>query len=197
MISTYQIAGRPAFPIITNFLAYAIERQTMTTNPRPTRLTDAMKLAAATDLVADMIKSHDLEENQRDGAVRDIVQHATAHMDGYELAKVLDDRCMWSCDLGMAEALDGYSAAARKQLEIAQKAWFETEQPAQPAEAGQRIAFKWGGQQHTGTVGEVWAHGVAQFAVKVDGDDMADASSQRRAIVDWEDCRLLPKDVAA
>jgi hypothetical protein len=169
----------------------------MTTNPRPTRLTDAMKLAAAADLVADMIRNHDLEENQRDGAVRDIAQHATAHMDGYELAKVLDDRCLWSCDLAMADALDGYSSAARKQLDIAQKAWFEAEMPTAPAAAGQRIAFKWGGQSHTGTVGEVWAHGVAQFAVKVDGDDMADTSSQRRAIVNWEDCQLIPAESAA
>lgn len=169
----------------------------MSQNPRPTRLTEAMKLAAATDLVTDMIKSHDLDEGQRDGAIRDIAKHAAQNMDGYELAKTLDDRCYWSCDLVMAEALDGYSSAARKQLDAAQKAWFEAEQPTPPVEPGQRVEFKWGGKRHTGIVGAVYPHGVAQFTVKVDGDEAGDGASQSRAIVNWEDCQPIPVESAA
>ena len=163
----------------------------MSPNPRPTRLTDAMKQAVAEELVADLIKDNELEEGQREGAVADIVRHAHSNMDGYELAKTLDDRCCWSCDLSMAEALDGYSSVARKHLDAAQRAWFEAEMPTPPAEPGQRIEFTWGGQDYTGTVGEVFAHGVAQFAVKIDGDADADAASQRRAIVNWENCRPI------
>ncbi len=40
-VTTYQIAGRSPFPIITDFLAYAIERQTMTHRQNVTQLTSA------------------------------------------------------------------------------------------------------------------------------------------------------------
>lgn len=169
----------------------------MSPNPRPTRLTEDMKLAAAAELVGDLIKEHHLDEQQRAGAIADIARHASSSMDGYEIAKTLDDRCYWSCDLEMAEALDGYSHIAHKHLAAAQLAWFEAEKPTAPAEPGQRIEFKWGGKAHTGTVDEIYAHGAAQFTVKVDGDEAADTSSQRRAIVNWEDCRPISTDAPA
>lgn len=163
---------------------------------RPTRLTDEMKKAVAAELVADLIKEGHLEEDQTDDAIRDIMRCAHNGIGGYELAKELDDRCHWDCDLEMATVLDDYSFIARNHIDAAQRAWFESEKPKPPAQPGDRVSFIWGRESHTGTIDSVFEHGAAQFTIKIDGDGAADTSSQRRAIVNWEDVTPLPAGAA-
>lgn len=146
-----------------------------------------MKKAVAAELVADLIEEGHLRESQTDDAIRDIMQCAHNGIGGYELAKELDSRCRWDCDLEMATVLDNYSFMARNHIDAAPWQWFEVEKPEPPAKPGDRVSFVWGREDHTGTIDSVFEHGAAQFAIKIDGDQAADTSSQRRAIVNWED----------
>lgn len=162
--------------------------------PRPKKATPEMRRAAADIIIADLVKDGHLESAEAAACAADLAAVTAYHMDGYGIAKELDGRFRWSCNLGMAEVLDGFPLAIRAEVEKAEKAWFEAESPQMPVPLGSAVEFTWGGLFHTGVVESVYAFGTAQFAVKVDGDAAAEAPSNRRAIINWEDVRSCPTD---
>jgi hypothetical protein len=165
-------------------------------SPRPKIGTPAMKLAAAQRVVADLVKGGHLEAREVEGAAEQIAKHGERWGDGYSLAKALDDREYWDCNLDMAETLDGFGSELDREIRAAQKAWFEAEKPEPPFAVGERIAFNSLGKQETGIIDAIYEHGVAQYTVKVDGDAEADGKSRRRLIIDWE-AALAPEGIAA
>lgn len=101
---------------------------------RPISLTKEMKLAAALKLAADVrrdcpaFRDEDITE-----LAEQIAREARGpYMDGYELAKALDDHCGWQPDSTMVETLDMWSRHAGDELRAAQKAWRNETNP-QPA----------------------------------------------------------------
>lgn len=156
------------------------------TTPRPTRLTDEMRLAAALETAKDVQRDcYDFRQDDVGEIAQNIASVARhAHMDGYELARALDDRCGWSPDSSVVEALDNWSSNARIELEKAQKAWREATNPQPDFKVGDRVKLK------DGATGEVtdanYKYGVAQYLVKIDGDPAAETNQARR-IVNYED----------
>jgi hypothetical protein len=136
--------------------------------------------ASAKQTVADLIKSGLLDEPEdADEYAADIARYGGRHMDGYELAKKLDDYCHWGCDLAMAEELDGFSSYARKEIEDAEKDWAERNAIKPPYPNGTRVSFQRG---KIGSIDEVYAHGTAKYAIAEDGEE-----STSRWIVNFED----------
>lgn len=166
---------------------------TNTIPKRPIILTDEMKQRAARQVAEALRKFGHIEESQIDDSVRDIARVGYAHMDGYQLAKALDERCYWDCDMSMLDELDTWSSAAKLEIKAAQQKWVEDNKIEPPFPVGTRVIARWGGEDHTGTIDEVYAHGVAQYAVKVDND----SDPTRRIIVDFEDARAEQVDAPA
>lgn len=157
------------------------------TAARPTRLTDEMRMAAAMETAKDVRRDcFDFRDETIEALAQDIAAEARyEHMDGYELAKQLDRHRGWSPDAAVVEALDNWSINARHELDRAQKAWREATNPQPAFKAGDRVLLKDG---KTGEITDAdYKHGIAQYLVKVDGDEAAEGTSQRRRIVNYED----------
>ena len=157
---------------------------------RPIMLTDTMRMAAALKVAAHVKRDrHDFRQESLDSLARDIARVGRYdHLDGYEMAKRLDQECGWSPDSMMVEALDTWSVEARAEIRNAQKDWRDETNPQPSFALGDRVRIR---GDHTGEVTEVeYEHGVAQCLVKVDGDLQADTHQSRR-IVNWEDVEAL------
>ncbi len=154
---------------------------------RPRKLTAEMLAATAKEIATDLIKASHFKEDDRAGIEEDLAKVGDAWKDGYRLASDLEDRCGWDPDAMMVEELDSFATLARRQIELAQKAWAETEsiQPSHPV--GTRVVLK---SKETGEITGVYEHGAAQFLVKIDGDPAAEMSNARR-IVYYEDVTPL------
>ncbi|PWJ88403.1 hypothetical protein C8D77_111126 [Mesorhizobium loti] len=154
------------------------------TPPRPTRLTPEMALRAGRVVAEQLSKDGHIEPRQFNDAAADIARHGRPHMDGYKLAKALDDDEGWDCDMQMVEALDDFSHAADKEIKAAQKAWAEANDIKPPFPVGTSVIARWGGDDYPGTIDQVFGYGVAQYAVKADGE-----TGTTRMIVDYENVR--------
>lgn len=159
---------------------------------RPKKLTKEMALAAATEVVAGLVEAGLCEAFAAETAAREIADVAGRQMDGYEIATALDRRFMWSCNLAMADELDNFAHAADGQIEAAQKAWFAETRPEAAFVTGDRVTVRWGGQPAVGTIDGIFPYGVAQYAVKIDGEP----EPTRLAIINWEDAAPLSQAVA-
>lgn len=153
---------------------------------RPKTTTQEMRRAAAERTVDELIRHGHLTQAEREDSIDTLAKAGERHLDGYQIAKNLDDRYHWDCNLAMAEDLDLFPHHLDDELKKAERAWFERVKPEPPFPDGTRVAF---GRGCTGLIDGVYEYGVAKFAIKVDGDAEADTESRRRSIVNFEDVR--------
>lgn len=158
------------------------------TDTRPKTVTATMRRAAAERTIAAMVGGGHLTEAEREPSVDSLAAIGERHMDGYQIAKRLDDAYGWDCDLQMAEALDDFARHLDDELKTAEKAWFERVRPQPPFPDGTVVAF---GRDGLGTIDGVYAYGPAKYEIKVDGDAQADGPTRRRTIVNFEDVRAI------
>jgi hypothetical protein len=166
---------------------------TTAAEPRPKRATKGMIADAASLVVDRLIRNGHLKETERASSIADLAGVCdihSRHLDGYQIAKRLDDGRGWDCDLQMAEDLDGLSYEIDRAIATAEKEWFERTKPQPPFPVGAQVAFG-SGRATTGTIDGIYEHGPAKYAVKVDGDAEADTDTQRRSIVNFEDVRAV------
>lgn len=156
--------------------------------PRPKTATREMKHAAAERTVDSLISHGHLAPAERADSIESLAKVGERYMDGYQIAKRLDDWSHWDCDLEMAEDLDSFPGHLDDELRKAEQAWFDRTQPQPPFPVGARIAF---GRDSVGVIDSVYDHGPAKYAVKVDGDGEADTPTCRRSIVNFEDVRAV------
>ena len=155
--------------------------------PRPNKLTPEIAELAAREVVGDLIKNGHLEESDLEGAVKDLVKCGRTHIDGYELAKELEDRCHWECDLEMANELDSFAHAASEEIRKAEKAWAAREAIVPPLPLGAHVKIKSWRETETGLIDGIYEYGAAQYLIKIDADPEADRPSRSRRIVNFED----------
>lgn len=146
----------------------------MTSTPKRPCVTDEMVREAAIEL----LNSYDQDASGAD----DIVKNYTHWMDGYELAKALDDYCYWSVDARMVEILDDLPSRVQKILEKAQKEW-ATEYNIQPKLGiGVKVA--------RGVIAGIYEHGPASYKVKEHGC----TNDGRHLIIPFEEAESGIKD---
>jgi hypothetical protein len=93
------------------------------TSPRPRHLPTERACTVATKLADRLILIGAVEFDDRAEVVADIVKYASPSMDGYELAKTLDDCCCWACTLQTAETLDEWHSLYSQELKIMEREW--------------------------------------------------------------------------
>ena len=163
---------------------------------RPKHLTDEMKLAAAKATAADLLKDGQIEAYQFDDSVANLAKHGRLHIDGYALAKYLDNYCGWEIDAQMVETLDGFSWHAQHEVDVAEKAWAEATKPVPPHGIGTRVSIDSFNGPQTGTIDGIYEYGPAKYTVKIDGDKQAGFPMNARRIVNFEDAKLIPEKVS-
>lgn len=165
----------------------------MAESKRPKHLSEEDRRSVAAEFVDDIIKTHSEKMPDRSTAVDDIAKYADCHMDGYEIAKRLDDTYHWDCDLELAEDLDGWGHCYSEKLRERQKEWAATADLGAPFEPGTRVTAIWGRDTYTGKIKEVYEFGPAQYVVEIDGRN----NNGGGAVVDFENVTLLEGDTPA
>lgn len=161
------------------------------TDPRPTTATPEMRRAAASQVVENLIKNGHLEASDRIASIDDIVKHGIGWMDGYELAKKLDDYCRWDCNFEMAEELDSYGSLVDYEIRKAEKAWAQRVRPEPPHPVGARIRTKRG---EPGVITGIYEHEPAKYLVRMDDTTEQQERTQSRRIVNFEDAAEIARD---
>lgn len=162
------------------------------TEGRPRHLTEAMKIAAAKELVRELVNCNHLSANEADDAAKDIARCAHGPWtDGYSIAKWLDDHHGWDCNFGIAEILDGWSTVAGDALSTAEKEWAERVKPQPPFPNGTHVRIS---EKETGVIDGIYEYGPAKYLIKIDGDPQANTKSKSRRIVNFEDVALLTRN---
>jgi hypothetical protein len=156
--------------------------------PRPKALTPEMLLSIGTELASMLAKSGHIDTDQIEASAADIAKVGRRHIDGYELAKALDDRCYWDCNLMMADDLDAFSSLADDRIKAAQREWADRNNVQPPYPIGTKVKNKRG---EVGVLDEVYSHGVAQYLVKMDDEKRPTC----RSILFFED--VMPVEAAA
>lgn len=178
---------------IPNFLDYNLlmpeytgsGEEQMASEPRP-KFSAEIARAAAAGIVDELIGASHLDASDRDESISDLTKHGRQHMDGYEIAKALDDYAHWGVDFQMAEILDGFGHTCSELIRKAEKEWAARTTPQPPLPMGTRVRLSRG---EIGTIDGVYEHGAAKYLVKVDGDVEAEPPHNSRRIINFEDAR--------
>jgi hypothetical protein len=101
------------------------------TNKRP-QITEEMRRQAAEQIVAEMVTYDLLEGIDQADTVRDIVKATDYETDdGFKIARELERKCHWDCDMQIAEQLDQFGATLDMIYAAAEKVW-AAENPKEP-----------------------------------------------------------------
>jgi hypothetical protein len=139
-------------------------------------MTDAMRRAAALNIADELVGQSDFEADQRDEIADDILSVAIGHMDGYEIAKALDDRKYWCCTLAIAETLDGFYVECDAELERAIAQWAAENPMEPPLPVGASVVVRNG----RGVISQVSPWHPATYIVRV---------GERHLVVAFEDVK--------
>jgi polyhydroxyalkanoate synthesis regulator phasin len=99
-------------------------------NRRPAK-SIAMRQEAATKLVDQMIKGGHIEKDDQGISIANIVEATRYETDGYKIARELENRHHWDCDMVIAEQMDRFSGILEGVYDIAEKQW-AAENPSEP-----------------------------------------------------------------
>jgi hypothetical protein len=105
-------------------------------------------------------------------------------MDGYELARELENECCWSPTAHDVETLDDLSSELREALRQARIAWARDNNVQPPLPVGTITT--------QGEITGIYAHDGACYEIRKTGD----TDPTRRYIVRFEDARAAPAAVA-
>ncbi len=152
--------------------------------PRPTEITAAMTLAAAETVVSQLVALKLIAAEGVDARARDIVNCALVTDDGYEIAKKLDARCSWKCNLQIAEELDAFRYLVRDELHAAEALWASENCIEPPYPVGSHVKLRTG---EKGEISDISSHYAAKYLVAIDGDPQAQQPTNRRYVVNFED----------
>lgn len=123
-------------------------------------------------------------EHDIDGMADDLAACPSWHRDdGYKFASYLDHHHHWDCDFAIAEHLDDFSYVLDRVVTDAERLWAAENNIQPPFPNGTRVRFG----AETGIIDKVYKHGVARYAIAVDGDPDAHGAKHSRRIVKFED----------
>lgn len=152
--------------------------------PPPRRTRELVEKA-----VLDFVTSQKLWSNEpAEEVAEQIAEELTSGMNGYELARALDDHQCWSIDAQDVENLDCVDGVVRDALRQARKQWAREWNIQPPHPMGTRVKFTHG----TGVIAGVSAFDGAVYLVKRDGC----TQEGRHSLVNFEDA-IAPEGGAA
>ncbi len=151
--------------------------------PRPI-LNDDIKQAAAVNFMK--ANSNIQDEFDLVDLAFDIAEaHGTSMlMDGYELAKKLEDHFNWQIDAQTVASLDDVSVYMRKRLQEEERLWVKNHNIQPPFAIGTVVVCRHGGIL-VGTITGIAEHEPAAYLIQIPGEP-----ENSRAVVKFEDCWL-------
>ena len=151
--------------------------------PRPI-LNDDIKQAAAVNFMK--ANSNIQDEFDLVDLAFDIAEaHGTSMlMDGYELAKKLEDHFYWQIDAQTVADLDNVSFYMRKQLQQEECLWVKNHNIQPQFAIGTVVVCRHGGIL-VGTITGISEHEPATYLIQIPGEP-----ENSRAVVKFEDCWL-------
>jgi len=148
---------------------------TPTTTPRP---------AVTRELVAEAARKMCEREGWLTGSeADDIARVYRQGMDGYAIARALDDDCGWDCDASVVEALDNLNHEVRAAHRLLCLAWARDNNIQPPLPVGTQITI--------GEITGIYEYDAAYYQVRATGE----TNEARRRLVRFEDAKAV--DVAA
>ena len=147
-------------------------------NQRPRRVTDAMALRAAERITDDLIQSSFFGIEERDEIIADLLEvtRFDRTVDGYQIARTLENSKHWECDLQIAECLDRFSDLCSEALRQAEWRWAVENPMKQSFPTGHPVSTAYG----DGRIDSIYDRGAHKYVVQV-GD--------RKLIIPFEDVR--------
>jgi len=142
---------------------------------------------ACTATVEALVQGGMLERRDAEEASDDIARCADYMMDGYELAKALDNRCGWQPCAQMVEELDNHSAAWSIAHSAAVRGWVQQHGITAPHQVGARVVVPWRGGTQPGTIERI-VEEAAEYHVMLD----IEQEKESWAVVPYEAVTLLP-----
>lgn len=160
--------------------------------PRPISLSIDAILPIAQAMAEQLVSNGHSELGDAAEIANDIAKVWRSGMDGYQLAKALDERCYWDCDLSLAEDLDGFGRLVDAEIKKAQQAWSERNN-IQPAYAdGDRVKYLWGREPYIGRIAEICAYEVATYLIAPEKE----MTNNGRHVVRFEDVQGISEALA-
>lgn len=169
----------------TEQLASDAEQVGQNAPPRP-ELTEEQLKQLALELVNSLYPSG-ADQVDKEQAAADICAEYFFCMDGYELAKALDDNHGWDITRDMIDTFDSFNymySAAQDQLE---RDWVNQYGIQAPLAVGQRVTLKHNQGGGTGTITEVNYDGRARYLIQLDEEK----NPNSKAVVRYEDATAL------
>lgn len=151
------------------------------TEPRP-KFSAEIALAAAKELAGTLAREGQIDPKDVDASAIDIAEYAEPHMDGYEIARTLENRVFWDCDLELANTLDSFAHLVNLIIAAAEKEWAARNDIKPPLECGTRVTLR---SAETGTIDRIYEYGAAKYCIAIDQDSNAVKGARR--IVNFED----------
>lgn len=149
-------------------------------NRRPRTVTEIMRKQAA-EAVAKQLARFIPELGDHNETVSDIlaVTDADCTMDGYQIARALEQHKHWDCDMAIAEIVDRYSTLCGDLLRAAEEQWGKENPMEPPYPVGVWVSTPYG----IGRISEVYPRAPNSYLVLIDN---------RRILVPFEDTHEQP-----
>lgn len=162
--------------------------------PRP-QINDEIKYTAALKLAKDNPELN--EELSPEEIATIIVEIAVdcCSLDGYYLAKKLDEEYMWDIYAQSVEILDNYDHLVNAELKKVQKEWVKTNNIQPPFSIGTKVTFKWCYEEHVGVIDKISEFDPAFYLIKTDLKTESKTITYVRKA--FEDCWLAENDEGA
>lgn len=150
-------------------------------NKRPTYDYE-IKLLAARKMAEELIENCNKVGEDVAEIAKQIADCADRYDNGYEIAKQLDIRFFWEIDIDIVQELDNFSTIIYTEIENKIKTWVKENDIQPPFPINTRIKLA------NGETGEITTirRETAEYLIKIDGDEKAEAPSNRRRIVAYE-----------
>ena len=143
------------------------------------------KITASTiEKAAQMTASQtcNIEQNDVSDLAKDIARSYHHHMDGYQIAKRMED-FGWDVDAMFVENMDDMGANVSTCHDEEQRLWAEQTNPQPPYQIGAKTT--------KGEITGIYEYGAAKYTIKPPGQDDA-KTGHWRLIVNFEDVVLAP-----
>lgn len=141
-----------------------------------------LKAAAVASLAAQLEAAGHIPAGEREDRISQLTASIRSqYCNGYDIAKVLDDREGWNITVDLVDDLDAWSTHASEAVQEAETSWALRNNIQPQLKPGERVEF--GDRKERGYIHGVYKYGPAKYEIRVDG-----TPDNQFRIVNFEDC---------
>lgn len=157
--------------------------------PRPTKATEEMKREVARAICADLVEEGMYQQSEASDREAELAAVLMTRVDGYALARQLDDKYGWAICFSVIEVLEECRTMLDAAIIDAQRIWVKEEGIEPDLISGQSVVLRSG---ETGVIDQVSSYRPACYEVKIDGDADAEGPLRSRRLCRFEEVEVAP-----